>query len=157
MAQETLKDQLTTVVTELGIVNTILRALDVQQQAALESKLLALPIEVRSNMESKYPELSNVEAYIVRQMVREANGKLASQKRPIWYNTLNINAASLKSANKDITAYSDKALRELAESIDSKESVSLLKKYKNSHDLTSKDAHIVQLCGIFGVSPANLA
>ena len=46
MAQETLKDQLTTVVTEQTA--SIMAQLNVEQQAALESKLLALPIEVRS-------------------------------------------------------------------------------------------------------------
>ena len=155
MAQETLKDQLTTVVTEQTA--SIMAQLNVEQQAALESKLLALPIEVRSAMASKYPNLSNVEAYIVRQMVREANGRMASQKRPIWYATLKTNAESLRSDNKDVKAYSEKSLRDLAEDLDTKESVGLLKKYKQSKDTTSKDAHIVQLCGIFGVSPANLA
>jgi len=155
MAQETLKDQLTAVVTEQTA--SIMAQLNVEQQAALESKLLALPIEVRSAMASKYPNLSNVEAYIVRQMVREANGRMASQKRPIWYATLKTNAESLRSDNKDVKAYSEKSLRDLAEDLDTKESVGLLKKYKQSKDTTSKDAHIVQLCGIFGVSPANLA
>ena len=154
MAQETLKDQLTTVVTEQTA--SVMAQLNVEQQAALESKLLALPIEVRSAMASKYPNLSNVEAYIVRQMVREANGRMASQKRPIWYATLKTNAESLRSDNKDVKAYSEKSLRDLAEDLDTKESVGLLKKYKQSKDTTSKDAHIVQLCGIFGVSPANL-
>lgn len=155
MAQETLKDQLTAVVTEQTA--SIMAQLNVEQQAALESKLLALPIEVRSAMASKYPNLSNVEAYIVRQMVREANGRMASQKRPIWYATLKTNAESLRSDNKDVKAYSEKSLRDLAEELDTKESVGLLKKYKQSKDTTSKDVHIVQLCGIFGVSPANLA
>jgi hypothetical protein len=155
MAEATLKEQLTEAINAQS--SSLIAQLSVEQQAALEAKMLALPIEVRSAMSSKYPSLSNVEAYIVRQMVREANGKLASQKRPVWYNTLNVNAGSLKSSNKDIVAYSDKQLRDLAESIDSKESLTLLKKYKTAHDLTSKDAHVVQLCGIFGVSPANLA
>ena len=155
MAQETLKDQLTTVVTEQTA--SIMAQLSVEQQAALESKLISLPIEVRSAMSTRYPNLSNVEAYIVRQMVREANGRMASQKRPIWYATLKSHAEGIQSSNKDVASYNERALRSLAEELDSKESVSLLKKYKQSKDTTSKDAHIVQLCGIFGVSPANLA
>lgn len=155
MAQETVATQLTEAIN--AQTSNLIAQSNVEQQAALEAKMLALPIEVRSAMSSKYPNLSYIEAYIVRQMVREANGRLASQKRPVWYNTLNINAGSLKSSNKEIVTYSDKQLRELADSIDSKESLTLLKKYKTAHDLTSKDAHIVQLCGIFGVSPANLA
>ena len=153
--QATLKDQLTAVVAEQT--KSVLNMLTVEQQAALESKLLTLPIEVRSSLAAKYPNLSNVEAYIVRQMVREANGKLASNKRPVWYSILKSNADSVQSTNKDVAGWARTQLMNLAEEIDSKESIGLLKKYKASKDTTSKDAHIVQLCGIFGVSPANLA
>ena len=155
MAQETLKDQLTAVVAEQT--KSVITMLTVEQQAALEAKLLALPIEVRSAMASKYPNLNNVEAYIVRQMVREANGRLASQKRPVWYSILKTNSDSLRSQNKDVAGWAEAQLRNLAEEIDTKESINLLKKYKVAQDTNSKDAHIVKLCGIFGVSPANLA
>jgi len=94
--------------------------------------------------------------YIVRQMVREANGKLASNKRPVWFNTITINVDSLKSGDNAVREYGEKKLRELAEEIDSKESTTLLKKYKNTKDLTSKSDIIVQLCGIFGISPDSL-
>jgi hypothetical protein len=155
MSQETLKDQLTAVVAEQT--HSVIAMLTVEQQAALEAKLLALPIEVRSSLAAKYPTLSNVEAYIIRQMVREANGRLASNKRPVWYSILKTNADSLRSSNKDVATWAETQLRNLAEEIDTKESINLLKKYKVSQDTNSKDAHIVKLCGIFGVSPANLA
>ena len=135
----------------------IVTALTIEQQAALESKFNALPEEVRSAYAVKYASMSTVQMYIVRQMVREANGKLASNNRPKWYAALELNAASLRSKEHAIAAYAEKQLRELAESIDSKESTTLLKKYKTTHDTTSKDAHVVQLCGIFGVNPAGIA
>lgn len=137
--------------------HTILDVLTAQQKAALESKYYALPEEVRSAIDSRYPTLPTCGKYIARQITKESNGKLASIKRPEWYSKLQREAVSLKSDNKEIRGYAEKQLRDLAEELDSKESVALLKKYKNTHDLTSKDAHIVQLCGIFGVSPANLA
>jgi len=131
--------------------------LSVEQRAALEAKFLTLPIEVRSAASMKYgANLGNVALYIIRQAVKEANGKLASQHRPIWYNTLLTNAASLNSGSEEIRKWAEKQLRELAEELDSKESATLLKKYKNSKDMTSKDSHIIQLCGIFGVETATL-
>lgn len=135
----------------------IVTALTIEQQAALESKFNALPEEVRSSYAVKYAAMSTVQMYIVRQMVREANGKLASNNRPKWYAQLELNAASLKSKEVAIATYAEKQLRELAESIDSKESTTLLKKYKTAHDTTSKDVHVIQLCGIFGVNPATIA
>jgi hypothetical protein len=154
MAQETIQTALQNAV---EAEHTILDVLTAQQKAALESKYYALPEEVRSSTDAKYPTLPTVGRYIARQIVKEANGKLASIKRPEWYSRLNREAASLKSDNKEIRGYAEKQLRDLAEELDSKESATLLKKYKTAHDLTSKDAHVVQLCGIFGVSPANLA
>jgi hypothetical protein len=135
----------------------IVAALTIEQQAALESKFNALPEEVRSSYAVKYASMSTVQMYIVRQMVREANGKLASNNRPKWYAQLELNAASLKSKEVAIASYAEKQLRELAESIDSKESTTLLKKYKTAHDTTSKDEHVKQLCGIFGVNPQTIA
>lgn len=131
--------------------------LTVEQKAALESKFNALPPEVRSSVASKYPQLTVVGQYIVRQMVKEANGKMASQQRPIWFTKLELNAASLISKEPAISEYAEEQLRGLAEELDSKESVTLIKKYKNTHDMTSKDARIVRLAGIFGVNPTNIA
>jgi hypothetical protein len=146
----TLQSELKSVIDES---HDILSALTAQQRAALEAKYYLLPEEVRSAIDSKYPNLPTAAKYIARQSVKEANGKLASLKRPEWYNKLLIAASSMK--NGDKTA--EKTLREFAEELDTKESVNLLKKYKTAHDMTSKDAHIIQLAGIFGVSPANLA
>ena len=150
-----LKDAIAEAIVEQS--SSIEANLTVEQKAALESKFNALPVEIRSAISTKYPALSTVGMYIVRQAVREANGKLASQQRPNWFSKLELNAASLKSGEDAIREYAERQLRELAEEIDSKESVTLLKKYKNTHDKTSKDAHIVQLCGIFGVNPSTLA
>lgn len=150
-----MKDAITEAIAEMS--KDVIAQLSVEQQAALESKYNALAEEVRSSFNSKYPQLTIVGRYIVRQMVKEANGKLASQMRPKWYITLELNAASLKSKESAISEYARKQLSELAESIDSKESTTLLKKYKQSKDLTSKDAHIVDLCGIFGISANALA
>jgi hypothetical protein len=154
-ANETLSNIVTETIS--AQTSSVIAQLSVEQQAALESKLLTLPIEVRSSLAAKYPALSNVEAYIVRQMVKESNGKLASNKRPIWYSILNTNAASIGSTNKDVAAWAKKQLMELAEELDTKESIGLLRKYKVSKDTNSKDPHIIMLCGIFGVSSANLA
>ncbi len=135
----------------------VVSKLTVEQQAALEGKWNMLPVEVRSSIAAKYPAMSTVAMYIVRQSVKESNSAMASKLRPQWYSNLTLNAASIKSGEAAIREYGEKQLRTLAESLDSKESVTLLKKYKTAHDTTSKDAHIVQLCGIFGVSPASLS
>ena len=150
-----LKDAITEATAELSA--NIEAQLTVEQKAALESKFNAMAPEVRSAIATKYPSLTTVGMYIVRQAVREANGKMASQQRPVWFSKLELNAASLKSSEAAIREYAEKQLRELAEEIDSKESTTLLKKYKNTHDRTSKDEHIKQLCGIFGVNPVSLA
>ena len=135
----------------------VLAQLTVEQKAALESKWNTLAPEVRSSVATKYPALTTVGLYVVRQMVKEANNAMASKMRPQWFNTLTLNAASLKSGEAAIREYAEKQLRELADSIDSKESTTLLKKYKQHKDATSKDAHIVQLAGIFGVNPVSLS
>jgi hypothetical protein len=135
----------------------VLSKLSVEQQAALESKFMSLDVDIRSNLASKFPEMSFLGMYVYRQMNKEANGRLASQKRPIWYANLTLNAASLKSGVEEIRKYAENQLRALAEDLDGKESQTLLKKYKNAHDLTSKDAHIMQLAGIFGVNPSSLS
>ena len=135
----------------------VLAHLTIEQKAALESKFNMLAPEVRSSVASKYPAMSTVGLYVIRQMVKEANNAMASKMRPQWYNTLTLNAASLKSGEAAIREYAEKQLRELADGIDSKESVTLLKKYKQSKDTTSKDTHIVQLAGIFGVNPVALS
>lgn len=136
---------------------SVLVHLTVEQKAALESKYNALPEEVRSSFNSKYPQCTIVERYIVRQMSKEANGKLASNLRPGWYQTLVNHAAGLLSGNEEIRKYSESALVNLADQLDAKESTTLVKKYKNQKDMTTKDAHIIQLAGIFGISAANLA
>ena len=151
----TMKDAVSEAMQELS--HDVLAQLSVEQLAALESKFMALPIEVRSACTSKYPNLSFAGAYIARQAVKEANGRLASRKRPGWYIVLDTNARSLRSGEASIREYSERMLRDLAESIDGKEATALLKKYKGAHDTTTKDAHIVQLCGIFGVSPTAIA
>lgn len=151
----TMQDAITEAIAEQS--TSVEMQLSVEQKAALESKFNALPVEVRSAIATKYPKLTTIAMYIVRQMVKEANGKLASQQRPLWFSKLELNAASLKSKETAISEYAEKQLRELAEEVDSKESTTLLKKYKNAHDLTSKDAGIVRLAGIFGVNPATLA
>jgi hypothetical protein len=154
---DTMKQAITDAVTEITPSKDLLSNLTVEQRGAIESKFNALPLEVRSAYAAKYPGLTVVGWYILRQVIKEANGKLASQMRPIWFQRLNLNAVSLKSGEKAIRDYAENQLRDLAESLDSKESATLLKKYKNTNDMTTKDAHIVQLAGIFGVSPATLA
>src|SRR5690349_16206731 len=81
---------------------SILERLSTEQRAALESKFNALPIEVRSTMASKYQGFPTVLLYIMRQVVREANSKLASNQRPVWYNLLLVNAPALKSGDKTV-------------------------------------------------------
>lgn len=135
---------------------SILECLSTEMRAALESKFMTLPIEVRSTIASTYPTLGTAEQYIVRQMRREANAKLASNQRPIWFNKLVLNAASLQSGDKVVREYAEKELRQLAEELDAKESATLVKKYKVSKDMTSENSHIKQLCGIFGIEPATI-
>lgn len=155
MPNETMTEQLQSAVVELS--SNLIANLTVEQQAALESKYMLLPIEVRSALTAKYPSMSFVAQYALRQLTKEANSAMASKQRPVWYSKLVLNAGSLRSNEKAIKEYAERQLRDLAESIDSKESTTLLKKYKNANDLTSKDVHIVQLAGIFGVNPANLS
>lgn len=154
MSDQTMQEQLQDVVEGFHDVLSVLTA---QQKAALEAKYYTLPEEVRSSTDSKFPMLTTCGRYVARQIIKEANGKLASIKRPEWYSKLVLNAASLKSNEEAISKYAESQLRDLAESIDSKESMTLLKKYKSANDLTSKDAHIVKLAGIFGVSANNLS
>lgn len=131
----------------------ILDVLSVEQRAALEQKFLALDADVRFAASEKYPKFGTVALYAIRQLVKESNGKLASNKRPVWYNRLSAEVSSLQSGEEAIRKYAERKLRDLAEEIDEKESVSLIKKYKQQHDLTSETAVIKQLCGIFGISP----
>lgn len=154
---QTIAAALTDAVKEITPSNDVLTVLSAEQRGALEQKFLALPIEVRSSYASKHPQMSVAAMYILRQMVKESNGKLASVKRPVWFGILQIEAQNLRSTEESIRKYGERKLRDLAEQLDSKESATLLKKYKNTHDMTTKDAHIVQLAGIFGVSPATLA
>ena len=149
-----MEEQLSKAVKELS--NTVESLLDVEQKAALESKFNTLAPEIRSATSTKYPMLSVVGCYIIRQMVKEANGKMASEKRPGWYLTLKSHARTLRSGDEAVRNWSKKTLEELAEQIDSKESTTLLKKYKNETDQTTESAEIKQLAGIFGVSPATL-
>ena len=155
----TMKTALEGAITEALVEQTsdVLSKLSVEQQAALESKFMALPIELRSNLTSKYPGMTFAAMYITRQAIKEANSRLVSQNKGKWYSTLDWNAASLKSSNQEIGGYAEKTLRDLAEEFDGKVASDLLKKYKNAHDTTPKDAHIMQLAGIFGVNPATLA
>ena len=157
--ENTLSNDLKVAISEALIEQTadVLAHLSVEQKAALESKFNQLAPEVRSAVASKYPAVSTVGLYVIRQMVKEANNAMASKMRPQWYNTLTLNAASLKSKEAAISEYAEKQLSELADSIDSKESTTLLKKYKQSQDTTSKDPHIIKLAGIFGVNPATLS
>jgi hypothetical protein len=135
----------------------LLSTLDVPMRAALESKFNALPQEVRNSIAANYPTVSsNIERYCLRQMVREANGKLASQKRPGWYALLLQWAPALNSLNETVKTQATKELQNLNEQFDSKEATALLKKYKNNQDTTTADPHIITVCGIFGVIPANL-
>lgn len=150
----TLANELQKAVVELS--TNVIEHLDAEQRAALESKFNALPDEVRSASAVKYPNMTIVGMYIVRQMVKEANGKLASNRRPIWYLELKTNAKSLKSGDEAVRAYGQRKLEELADSIDSKESTTLLKKYKVETDQTTASTEIQALCSIFGISPATL-
>jgi hypothetical protein len=152
----TIQNAIAEVVVESTSNTGILDKISTEQKAALEAKFNALPIEVRSTVAAKYPGMSTVALYIVRQVVKEANSKLASNQRPVWYNVLLINAPALFSGDKTVKEYAEKQLRNLAEDIDSKESVSLLRKYKNNTDRNTSDPHIKQLAGIFGVEVTTL-
>jgi len=135
--------------------NSILANLDIPMRAALEAKWNALPQEVR--IASVYPNVTTcVERYILRQMVREANGKLASQKRPGWDAIILQWAPALNSVNEAVKTEAQNKLRELAEQFDSKEATARIKKYKVGQDTTSTDPHIVEVCKLFGIDAVNL-
>jgi len=72
--QRTLQEELAEMVA--AQTGDVIAQLSSEQCAALEAKFLVLPIEVRAAMAAKYPALSNIGRYIVRQMVREANSQL---------------------------------------------------------------------------------
>lgn len=154
MANETLQQQLQDAVSEAF--TDVLSVLSAQQKAALEAKYYQLPVEVRSAADTKYPMLTTCGRYIARQIIREANGKLASIKRPEWEGKLKLFAIGLLSSNENDRKNAEHTLRDLAETIDSKESVTILRKYRRGSNRTTQDAHIVQLAGIFGVEASNL-
>lgn len=148
--------------TEYAIFSAYLKTLiEAEQRGALELKFLALAPESQSTMNVTFPQLKTYERYVVRQLRKEANGKLASNKRPEWQNTVNNNAAWLLSADDSLQKTGRNALLHLAEEIDAKESATCLKKYLVKYLLsgsqrTKDDKHIVELCGIFGIDPSTL-
>lgn len=134
----------------------LIQNLSVEQRSALEQKFLSLPQEVRLTVSEKFPSLDNTERYILRQMIKEANNKLASNLRPGWYSTLQQRAKDLLSSSEEVRKYAGKKLAELAEEFDSKEAATLIKKYKNQSDRTTEDEHIIQVCNIFGLESKSI-
>lgn len=131
----------------------ILEYLSQQQRAALEEKFLTLDEDARIAAVAKYPNLPLAFVYLIRSAVKEANSKLASTARPGWYSMLKMHAFGVLSSDKTAKAASVNALKEFAQTIDSKERVNLLKKYKNEKDMASTHAHIIEMCGIFSITP----
>ena len=135
--------------------SSILSNLEIPMRAALEAKWNALPQEVR--IASVFPNITScVERYILRQMVREANGKLASQKRPGWDARILQWAPALNSLSETVKAQAILELRKVSEEFDSKEAVARIKKYKIGQDTTSTDPHILEVCKVFGIDASNL-
>ena len=136
----------------------LIEYLDAAQRAALEQKFNALAPEIRVTVAKAYPNVKTAaERYILRQIIREANGKLASVKRPGWYALLLQWGPVLNhSLNGDSREIAVSELRKIGEQFDAKEATNLLKKFKNAQDVTSSTPYIVELCGIFGVDAANL-
>lgn len=153
-AEQTTEQRLDAALTALS--NTVEALLDFQQKGALEQKYNALAPEIRETADKKFPQLSVAGRYIIRQMVKEANNKLASTKRPAWYLSLKTNAMSYASADKAVSEWGLKGLRDLSEEIDSKEATTLIKKYKNESDQTSESKNIKNLCEVFEVNAASL-
>ena len=134
----------------------VIELLPVDIRGALNDKFLLLPQEIRSAYAVEHKGMTNAEMYILRQMTKEGNNFLASKKRPGWFGILDNNAAWLKSGDENLKKAAVTALKNLADSIDTKESQGLLKKYKVKHDLTSGDKHIIELAELFGVDHKTL-
>jgi hypothetical protein len=135
----------------------ILLLLDIPMRAALEQKFNALAPETRDRIAKDFPTItSNVERYALRQMIREANGRLASQKRPGWFGTIQQWGPSLESLNETTKTQAATELQKLSEQFDAKEAATLLKKYKVARDMTTESGHIKDICLVFGILPASL-
>lgn len=132
---------------------TILDFLTPEQLNALVTKYNLLDEDARKVATEKYFELSSVaERYIVRRMVREANAVMASALRPKWTGTLIQWGPSFKNLspdNKD-RVLGVQRLKELREEIDEKEAITLMRKYKNSMDVTSETPWIKDMCTVLG-------
>lgn len=132
---------------------TILDFLTPEQLNALVTKFNVLDEDVRKATTEKYFELSSAaERYIVRRMVKEANAVMASALRPKWTGTLIQWGPSFKNLspdNKD-RVIGVQRLKELREEIDEKEAITLMKKYKNSQDVTSETPWIKDMCSALG-------
>lgn len=137
---------------------SIMAQLSTEQRGALEAKFMLLPIEVRSMLVAKFPAMDFATVYAVRQLTKEANSRLASEQRPLWLRKLATYGEVLRLAPQD--KHAETELRDLAESIDGAESKKILKAYTIQfvmrYNKTKNDPHIQTLCGIFGISNANL-
>lgn len=126
--------------------------LPVDIRTALEQKYMALPEDSRKTCERNYPQLFSYERYTVRQMIKEGNSKLSSNKKPGWQATLARYADNINSVVPEIRKDGEQNLLKLAEELDIKDAVYILKRYKIAKDKTSEDAHILALCKIFNIS-----
>ena len=129
-----------------------------EQMGALELKWSALPSEVREVVGERHPDVkSPVVLYVLRQVEREANGKLASELRPIWKNSVKHNMRALTSTVENSRNEAFRRMGQIADEIpDVKESRKVLKAAKIELDMTTADPAIVAACKIFNISPASL-
>jgi hypothetical protein len=136
----------------------VLTYLSSEQAGALEMKFASLDTVIQRDMMEKFPSITSpVALYVLRQMRKEANGKLASNLRPGWITSIRLNIPALESANG---ASRDEAVRRLSsiaeEMPDVKEAIKCLKSVKVQLDKTSTDSSIVEACRIFGIQPSSL-
>ena len=138
--------------------SNVLDVLTQEQKGALELKYAALPSEVQQVTAAKYPAITNpVMLYVIRQMVKEANGKLASSLRPGWITSIRLNIPALTSSNAASKSESERRLSAIADEMpDVKEAIKCLKSVKIQLDRTSQDAGIVAACKLFDVSASSL-
>jgi len=136
----------------------VLTYLSAEQAGALEMKFASLDTVIQRDMIERFPAITSpVALYVLRQMRKEANGKLASNLRPGWITSIRLNIPALESSNG---ASRDEAIRRLSaiaeEMPDVKEAIKCLKSVKVQLDKTSMDSSIVEACRIFGIQPSSL-
>lgn len=156
MSNNTMSEQL--VEAGLGQKSSVTDFLTSEQSGALEMKYASLAPEIQHYMQEQYPTVTSpVTLYLIRQAVKEANSKLASNLRPGWITSVRLNVPALVSTDTTSKTEAFRRLRQIADELpDTKEAIKVLKSVKVQLDKSSTDESIVKVCEIFGINPSSI-